>query len=143
MITYYIQSNGTGSAFMVRGETHEETQCELWSLQNKGIALEADQIDELSFMFLCSKKKLEKAFFLQFIYKNWTDAESCELYKGEKGGFYADAKKFASEKFAQMKFANWLFTQRSLPEIYTSGKITAEKDSGNWNDVLTNVLQSV
>jgi hypothetical protein len=41
-----------------------------------------------------------------------------------------------------MSYAEWILGQKSLPEIYTSGKISAEKDSGNWSDVLTTVLRS-
>lgn len=143
MVHYYIQPNGTGTAYMVCGDTVEETTGELWSLQNKGIALKAEQVDNLSFLFSCSPAKLKKAFIRQFIQKHWSDDEMCELYKGEKGGFYADAKKFASEKFAKMRHADWLFAQRRVPEIYSTGKISAEKDSGNWSDVLTSVLKSV
>ena len=142
MIKYYIQPNGTGTSYMVCGDSAEETRGELWSLQNKGVALKAERIDELSFLFLCSPAKLKKAFVRQFIQKHWVDDEMCELYKGEKGGFYADAKKFASEKFAKMRYADWLFAQRRVPEVYSRGQISAEKDSGNWSDVLTKAVQS-
>ena len=143
MINYYIKPNGTGTAYMVTCDTEQEAQGELWSLQNKGVATDAEIVSPTSFVFFASQKRLFKAFVLQFICKNWLDAESCKLYKGEKGGFYADAKKYASEKFAKMSNANWIFKQRSVPEIYTSGKISAEKDSGDWKDTLTSVLQSV
>jgi hypothetical protein len=143
MVHYYIQRNGNSTFYKVCADTVEEATGELWSLQNKGIALKAEQLDELSFLFSCSPAKLKKAFIRQFIQKHWLDEEMCELYKGEKGGFYADAKKFASEKFAKMRHADWLFAQRRIPEIYSTGKISAEKDSGNWSDVLTSVLKSV
>jgi hypothetical protein len=143
MVHYYIQRNGNSTFYKVCADTVEEATGELWSLQNKGIALKAEQLDELSFLFSCSPAKLKKAFIRQFIQKHWLDDEMCELYKGEKGGFYADAKKFASEKFAKMRHADWLFAQRRIPEIYSTGKISAEKDSGNWSDVLTSVLKSV
>lgn len=143
MIHYFIQPNGSGTAFMVTADSQEEMNGELWSLQNKGVAIKADMISDRSFTFLSSKKKLFNAFVLQFIHKNWMDDEMCELYKGEPGGFYADARKYAREKFAMMRGANWLFAQRSLPEIYScGGKIKAEKDSGEWKDTLTTVLRS-
>ena len=113
------------------------------SLQNKGVALKADHIDDRSFVFKCSPVKLEKAFIRQWICKHWLDDEWCELYKGEKAGFYPDAKDFARQKIGQMRHANWLYNQKSVPHIYSQGKITAEKDSGNWSDVLTSVLKSV
>lgn len=143
MVHYYIQRNGNSTFYKVYADTAEEATGELWSLQNKGIALKAEQVDELSFLFSCSPHKLKKAFVRQFIQKHWLDDEMCQLYKGEKGGFYADAKKFASEKFAKMRGVDWLFAQRRIPEIYSTGKISAEKDSGNWSDVLTSVLKSV
>jgi len=142
MIHYYIQRNGNSTFFMVSADTEQEATGELWSLQNKGIATKADQVDDRSFLFCCSPSKLRKAFVRQFIQKHWLDSEMCELYKGEKGGFYADAKKFASEKFAKMRHADWLHAQKRVPHLYGQGQISAEKDSGNWNDVLTSVLQS-
>lgn len=142
MIKYYIKPNGTGTAYMVTCDTENEAQGELWSLQNKGVATEAEIVSPTSFIFFASKARLLKAFTQQFICKHWMDAESLQLYKGKKGGFYADAQKYASEKFAAMSYAEWILGQKSLPEIYTSGKISAEKDSGNWSDVLTTVLRS-
>ena len=97
MIKYYIKPNGTGTAYMVTCDTENEAQGELWSLQNKGVATEAEIVSPTSFIFFASKARLLKAFAQQFICKHWLDAESCKLYKGEKGGFYADAQKYASE----------------------------------------------
>ena len=121
----------------------QDVQDELISLQNKGVALKADRIDDRSFVFKCSKARLEKAFVRQWICKRWLDDGWCELYKGEKGGFYPEAKDFARQKIGQMRRANWLYKQASVPHAYTQGKVSAEKDSGNWSDVLTSVLKSV
>ena len=142
MIHYYIQPNGNATAYMVVGDTEDEVRGELWSLQNKGVAQEPDEVSPLSFTFLCSPKKLYKAFVMQFICKRWTNGEECRKYKGSKGGFLPDAEAFAKEKSAKMKFADWILTQRSVPEIYTNGTISAEKDSGEWSDTLTKVLEA-
>ena len=90
----------------------QDVQDELISLQNKGVALKADHIDDRSFVFKCSPVKLEKAFIRQWICKHWLDDEWCELYKGEKAGFYPDAKDFARQKIGQMRRANWLYKQK-------------------------------
>ena len=141
MVNYYIQRNGNSTSYMVTGNA-QDVQDELISLQNKGVALKADHIDDRSFVFKCSPVKLEKAFILQWLCRHWLDDEWCDLYKGEKGGFYPEAKKYARQKFKKMRHADWLYNQKSIPHIYSQGKITAEKDGGNWSDVLTNVLQS-
>jgi|TARA_R110002167_G_scaffold43972_2_gene132603 hypothetical protein len=142
MVNYYVQPNGNSTSYMVTGGD-QDVQDELISLQNKGVALKADRIDDRSFVFKCSKARLEKAFVRQWICKRWLDDGWCELYKGEKGGFYPEAKDFARQKIGQMRRANWLYKQASVPHAYTQGKVSAEKDSGNWSDVLTSVLKSV
>lgn len=147
MIKYYIKPNGTGTAYMVTCDTENEAQGELLSLQNKGLAIEAEIVSPTSFIFFASQARLLKAFVRQFICKHWLNAESLQLYKGKKGGFYADAQKYANEKFNAMSYVDgrtsrWILSQKSLPEIYVCGKISAEKDSGNWSDVLTTVLHS-
>jgi hypothetical protein len=54
MIKYYIKPNGTGTAYMVTCDTENEAQGELWSLQNKGVATEAEIVSPTSFIFFAS-----------------------------------------------------------------------------------------
>ena len=78
MVNYYVQPNGNSTSYMVTGGD-QDVQDELISLQNKGVALKADRIDDRSFVFKCSKARLEKAFVRQWICKHWLDDEWCEL----------------------------------------------------------------
>jgi hypothetical protein len=143
MIHYYIQPNGTGTAFSFTADTQTEAEGELLSLQNKGLAMEAEETAPCTFFFFANPAKLEKAFVQQFIYRNWNNASACKSSKGKSGGFMTDAREFARKKFAAMSHANWLLTQGSFPEIYSTGKISAEKSSGDWKDTLTKVAQSI
>jgi hypothetical protein len=142
MIKYYMQKNGTGTAYMVTCDTENEAQGELWSLQNKGVAMQAEQVSPISFIFYATPNAIKQAFFLQGIYKLWNNFELCKTSKGKIQGFKDMAKQFAEEKFANMRDADWLLNQASLPEIYTCGKVSAEKGSGDWKDTLTKVVQS-
>ena len=108
---------------MVTADSAEETQGELMSLQNKGVAMKPDILDDLVFVFCSRKESVFRAFVLQFIFKHWMDSEMLELYKGEKGGFYPDAVKYATEKFNSMKPARWLRGSRRMPETYSIGRI--------------------
>lgn len=142
MIKYYVQPNGTGTAFMFQAESEAEAKGELLSLQNKGLASEAEEVNPRAFLFFASPEKLKHAFFLQAVYTFWNDSEKLKQNKRKPSGFKDEAQKFAEEKFEKMLLVNWLLAQRSLPEIYGTGKISAEKDSGDWKDVLTSVLKS-
>ena len=139
---YQIETNGTMAAFCVIGATRQEAQDELLSLQNKSIATRQTVNDQNSFSFVCSKRKLKKAFIRQWIQKHWLDDEFCKKFKGVRGGFYNEAEEYANNKLANMQPVKDIRRfNRENPNFHFIGEVKAEKPSDDWNDYLTKQLE--